>query len=166
MKRHFFVFGAGAILASLGAFAQAADLPSKKAPPLPPPPPLFSWTGVYVGANLGGSFGDRTGSGVSGGGEIGYNYQLSPLFVLGAEADIQGSSLNLPNRSLDYFGTVRGRVGVTPLDPRLLVYGTGGFAYAQIRYSSSPSLTDNRTGYAAGGGVEWAFLPNWSAKAE
>jgi len=152
------------MLASAGSSALAADLPTKKAP-LAPPPQIFSWTGIYAGVNLGGSFGDSSGGGVTGGGQIGYNYQVSPLFVLGAEADIEGSSLHLPHSSIDYFGTVRGRAGFTPFDPRLLVYGTGGFAYAQVRYGTIP-LTDNRTGFSAGGGVEWAFLPNWSAKVE
>jgi outer membrane immunogenic protein len=53
--------------------------------------------------------------------------------------------------------------------PTLLVYGTGGFAYADVQrgnggWNGRQSAT--QTGWTAGGGLEWAFLPNWSAKAE
>jgi outer membrane immunogenic protein len=85
--------------------ANAADMPLK-APP--PPAPVFSWTGWYLGVNLGGSFG-RAGDtvsfgaaptvfsstsqrldGVIGGGQIGYNWQANN-WLFGLEADIQGS---------------------------------------------------------------------------
>lgn len=156
-----------ALIATSAVFSSAfaADLPTQKAPPAPPPPLAFSWTGIYAGASLGGSFGVNAGSGVTGGGQIGYNYQFSPLLIAGVEADIQGSSLRWGGRSIDYFGTVRGRVGFTPVIPQILLYGTGGFAYAQVRYAGG-ALTDNRTGWTAGGGLEWAFLPNWSARVE
>ncbi|WP_159726110.1 outer membrane protein [Methylosinus sp. Ce-a6] len=166
-----------AVAAALSAgAAHAADLPYRKdAPVFAPPPPVFSWTGAYVGLNIGGGFkadnsfgaaGDV--SGVVGGGQIGYNYQISPLFVVGLETDFQGTSLRSsgflnPNVSLPWFGTVRGRVGLALLDSQLLVYGTGGFAYGEL---NTPFGSDTRTGWTAGGGVEWAFLPNWSAKVE
>ena len=159
-----------AALLSAGA-AHAADLPYRKdAPAFAPPPPVFSWTGAYVGLNVGGgfkadnSFG-RAGdvSGVVGGGQIGYNYQISPLFVVGIETDFQGTSLRTTNVSLPWFGTVRGRAGFALLNSTLLVYGTGGFAYGEL---NSPFRSDVHTGWTAGGGVEYAFLPNWSAKVE
>jgi outer membrane immunogenic protein len=164
-----------AIAAVLAAgTAQAADLPSHKAAPdFAPPPPAFSWTGFYVGLNAGGGFKANSGagdfSGVVGGGQIGYNLQLAPIFVVGLEADFQGTSLGsntgwlAPKVSLPWFGTVRGRAGFTLFDSKLLVYGTGGFAYGEL---STPWRSDTRTGWTAGGGVEWAFLPNWSAKVE
>ncbi|MBY6243594.1 outer membrane protein [Methylosinus sp. Sm6] len=168
-----------AIAAALAAgSAQAADLPSHKAAPeFAPPPPAFSWTGFYAGLNAGGGFkadggfglGGGDFSGVVGGGQIGYNYQLSPLFVVGLETDFQGTSLSTnngwraPQVSLPWFGTVRGRLGFTLFDSRLLVYGTGGFAYGEL---NTPWTNDTHTGWTAGGGVEWAFLPNWSAKVE
>ena len=100
---------AGAMLASLAAIqsASAADM-ALKAPP--PPAPVYSWTGWYVGLNLGGSFGraadtttfgagptvfSSTSSrldGVIGGGQIGYNWQANTNWLFGLEADIQGSS--------------------------------------------------------------------------
>ena len=116
-----------AIAAVLAAgTAQAADLPSHKAAPdFAPPPPVFSWTGFYVGLNAGGGFKADSGagefSGVVGGGQIGYNLQLAPMFVVGLEADFQGTSLGsntgwlAPKVSLPWFGTVRGRAGVHPV---------------------------------------------------
>jgi outer membrane immunogenic protein len=163
-----------AIGAALAAgSAQAADLPSHKAAPdFAPPPPVFSWTGAYVGLNAGGAFKADSGtgadySGVVGGGQIGYNLQLSPLFVVGLETDFQGTSLSrhtgFGQVSLPWCGTVRGRLGVTLFDSQLLAYGTGGFAYGEVK---TPWSNDTHTGWTAGGGVEWAFLPNWSAKVE
>ena len=183
--------------------ANAADLPSHKAPPpYIPPPPIMTWTGFYAGLNLGGGFyasnssnqgwnwgwnnGNNSTGGVIGGGQIGYNFQVTPMFVVGAETDFQGTSLGsgggnnnnwgwlfgLPGGGgatarLNWFGTVRGRVGITLLSPKLLVYGTGGFAYGQVQRNGW--LNQNsavQTGWTAGGGAEWMFLPNWSAKGE
>jgi outer membrane immunogenic protein len=49
-------------------------------------------------------------------------------------------------------------VGTTVINPTLLVYGTGGFAYG--------GSNGTRTGWTGGGGVEWTFAHNWSAKVE
>jgi outer membrane immunogenic protein len=113
---------------ALTQIASAADQgpPSHKAPvykaPPPPPAPIYTWTGWYVGGNVGYSWGDAhtnfAGSGTSiefplvtaipndfafaashvqhvngfiGGGQFGYNYQVAPKWILGIEADIQGS---------------------------------------------------------------------------
>src|SRR5580704_18713994 len=106
---------AGAMLASCAAIqsATAADL-ALKAPP--PPPIVDEWTGWYAGLNLGGSWGRSlttyTGAGfapfatsqhmdgVLGGGQIGYNWQFNRSWVIGVEADIQGTgergSANFP----------------------------------------------------------------------
>jgi outer membrane immunogenic protein len=147
--------------------------------------------------------------GFIGGGQVGYNYQFSTNFVAGLEADIQGiagannsaaaanvvpvpllapptvimTSLSA-NKSVDYIGTVRGRLGYL-VTPTLLVYGTGGLAYGGVTSSTSifqaaiPSVfgmstpwggagsySDTRVGWTAGGGLEWMFSPNWSAKVE
>ena len=89
--------------AVVAAPAFAADL-RLKAPP--PPPPVFSWTGFYIGANIGGAWSNGSitdnvtgaqlnsnSSGFIGGGQIGYNYQFN-TFVLGVEWDIDGTSIN------------------------------------------------------------------------
>lgn len=189
---------AGLLLAS---GASAADLPRREAPPPPPIPPAFTWTGFYIGANAGTGFHagsstftdaaygtvteSKSGNGFVGGGQIGYNYQLTPGsgWVLGAEADFQGTTFgrrgdgaigSTPyydvSPSLDWFGTVRGRVGYA--FERWLVYGTGGFAYGGG--STSPyaatypyALSDTtRLGYAVGGGVEYALTEKISVKVE
>jgi outer membrane immunogenic protein len=101
-------------VASLGAFsAQAADLPSQKAPPPAPPAPVFTWTGFHIGYNrgyggavfdanvglaspvLGGNV-SRTFDQASGwfvGGQIGYDYQFANGVVLGLESDLQWSDI-------------------------------------------------------------------------
>src|SRR5712672_301250 len=94
-----------------------------------------------------------TSSGFIGGGQFGYNYQFSPLFVAGFEADIQGltgahkrSSSIIPlldndgnfvtnsttTRDLSYLGTLRARMGVL-VAPSFLLYATGGLAYGGAR---------------------------------
>ena len=129
--------------------------------------------------------GNSRNDGFVGGGQIGYNYQLTPGagVVIGIEADAQyvdfgrdrnrfsvapgsspflaGTQIFNPNglSGLDFFGTVRGRIGYA--FDRVLFYGTGGFAYGagggrQFGLPNS-SRDDFRTGYAAGGGVEYAL---------
>lgn len=195
MKNAISAFVAIAALASGAAFG--ADLPTRKSPPIALPAPVFTWTGPYVGLNVGGGWRDQnsdngfgafpaaganlflpTGNGansggVVGGGQIGFNYQLTPLFVAGVETDFQGTSIGSGsgggfgfNERITWFGTVRGRIGVTPLDPRLLIYGTGGFAYGEIRQDGFFQRNNTKTGWTAGGGAEWAFHPNLSAKVE
>ncbi len=175
-------------LIALGASgANAADLPSRKPVEAYVPPPAFTWTGVYVGVNLGGGFTSSNGltgasnwfsggngqtGGIVGGAQIGVNYQIAPQFVIGAETDFQGTSIGSQNNGwfnasskLPWFGTVRGRVGLALADSRLLVYGTGGLAYGQVKNDWLGS-SGTRTGWTAGGGAEYAFSPNWSVKAE
>jgi outer membrane immunogenic protein len=129
------------------------------------------------------AFSNRNASnGFSGGGQVGYNYQFTPGsgVVAGVEADAQylgfgsnrsaASFVGTPNpdltfvnpnglSTLDYFGTVRGRLGYA--FDRTLVYGTGGFAYGGGGGSSfglpNSSSDTFRTGWAAGGGVEYAL---------
>jgi outer membrane immunogenic protein len=137
---------------------------------------------------------DSNRSGFAGGGQVGYNWQFGSI-VLGVEADIQGVDMNgdrrgsgtyvftgtadgVPglnngsttifrpsDRGLDYFGTVRGRLGYA--FDRFMIYGTGGFAYGGGGNDDCGGFVatgfvcdggkDTRTGYAVGGGVEWAL---------
>ncbi|MBP1183782.1 outer membrane protein [Methylobacterium sp. PvR107] len=128
------------------------------------------------------SFRNRSQDGFSGGAQIGYNYQFTPGsgVVIGFEADAQyldfgrdrnnafisgavapGLIVNDPRglSSLDYFGTVRGRLGYA--FDRTLVYGTGGFAYgsgsADRSFGGFRGNDNFRTGWAAGGGIEYAL---------
>jgi outer membrane immunogenic protein len=135
------------------------------------------------------------------GGQVGYNWQFAPQWVAGIEADIQGAGINGsataaalnpvagdgndPNApvnanaktKLDWFGTVRGRLGYT--FDRTLIYATGGFAFGGVKDTLSVSevseglplagaATSNKTltGFAVGGGWEWMFAPRWSLKGE
>lgn len=101
--------------------------------------------------------------------------------------DVVGTSISSTKR-LDYLGTVRGRLGYL-VTPTLLAYGTGGLAYGGVQSSTSifqantdslfppgpflnpmafgrGAFSDTRVGWTAGGGLEWMFWPNWSAKLE
>ncbi len=179
------VAGACAVGAAVAADLPATMTP--KAPPAPPRQNWTGfYDGVNVGGSWGHqrvSLDDATtgarllsGSpgvnGVIGGAQIGYNWQpFNRPWVFGVEADIQGSGqksdgsfvggLAAPGivyqDSLDWFGTLRGRVGwaIGELS-NWLPYITGGFAYGQGTIS----------GNGTGGGVEWAFWDRWSAKVE
>jgi hemolysin activation/secretion protein/opacity protein-like surface antigen len=146
-----------------------------------------------------------------GGAQAGYNL-TNDVWLLGTEADIQGagqstlsSSSRMANatvagvtetattvfddrKSLDWLGTVRGRIGMMAM-PQLLAYVTGGLAYGGVSAdtratqswndpalgpfaataSSSTAIGDysgTRVGWTAGAGLEWMFAPGFSLKGE
>jgi outer membrane immunogenic protein len=137
--------------------------------------------------------------GVIGGGQIGYNWQMPSQWLIGLEADLQGSGITgsasqtqTPaffdststgvTKSIDWFGTVRGRVGFLAT-PQVLLYGTGGLAYGQTKSSftttdvtfgcianatlcANGSSSSVRAGWTAGAGAEAMLGSNWSAKLE
>ena len=143
---------------------------------------------ITYNAASGLSAGSGDSSGFIGGAQVGYNYQLTPGYgiVVGVEADLQYAGLGSASTyydsatgnytfsgtpSLDYFGTVRGRVGYA--FDRALVYGTAGLAYgggeAEAVSSSSASVSgfdETGFGYTLGAGLEYAFTPNITAKIE
>lgn len=130
---------------------------------------------------------DKTG--FIGGGQVGYNYQIGSI-VLGAEADLQYTDVKSTNaflgtsgatsvfrQEMEYLGTVRLRAGYAV--DRFLVYATGGLAYGEVKNNATffsatvpgqidyfGSRSDMQVGYTVGGGVEYAFTNNLSAKAE
>lgn len=179
------LFAAVSALAILGAgAAMAADLPSRSRAPVAPAfvPPAFTWTGFYIGANAGYSFGRFTADGrlfndpdgFIGGGQLGYNIQFGQ-FVAGLEADFQGADLRgnggafLPvgsSAKIDYFGTVRGRLGVA--FDRALIYATGGYAFVNAKISIPGLLSDDKmhNGYALGAGIEYALTDNLTLRGE
>ncbi|MBJ7533155.1 porin family protein [Rhodomicrobium vannielii ATCC 17100] len=179
---------AGLTLASVVAIASAnsADLYRGQAGGYKDGPivaPVATWTGFYAGINGGYGWSDIDSdfatddfNGGFGGGQIGYNWQgafgTSPL-VIGIEADIQGSGIGIDNVlvagdefSLNYFGTVRGRLGYA--FGNTLAYATGGFAYGEFEYSvpGLGSASETETGYVVGGGLEHKFTQNISGKLE
>jgi len=178
----------GALLvstASTGAFA--ADLGPYQ-PYNPPAAPVVYespsiWEGAYIGINGGYGWSNSTFTepeGGFGGGQIGYNWQRD-RFVFGLEGDFQGADISgraynpfddaTAHSNVNWFSTVRGRLGYA--SGPFLVYGTAGLAVADFDTNvtflgGGGHFRDDNTkvGYAAGGGIEWAFAPNWSMKAE
>jgi outer membrane immunogenic protein len=118
------------------------------------------------------------------GGTLGYNYQIGQV-VFGLEGDLSYIDLGQSRfggtsplsvtlkQDMNYFGTVRGRLGYT--FDRFLVYATGGLAFADTKSSTAigipgsawaGSKSDTRFGWTLGAGVEYAITNNWSAKVE
>jgi outer membrane immunogenic protein len=149
-----------------GGSALAADLrrPAYTPPAPPAPPPVYNWTGLYWGGNIGYSWGEAkrdftvsglgtaSGSqdidGVIGGFQAGYNYQFG-TWVWGFETDIQASGQKgdstlvvtplttiTTDHKLEWFGTSRARLGVL-WSPNILAYGTFGVAYGQVKDSAT-----------------------------
>jgi outer membrane immunogenic protein len=189
------------IVPAMAADLSPAPRPVYKAPP--PPPPAWSWTGFYIGSNfgwIGSSSNNITNTGTDsgtaglgsylaigavpgsvgtshsnfiGGGQIGYNWQWTPNWVVGLETDFAaiaspsttvisafpGNAALLPAqsgfaRALDDLGTVRAKVGYLT-GPAWLWYATGGLAYGETKLATAfacaactpaanvSSLTDN-----------------------
>jgi outer membrane immunogenic protein len=176
------------------ASARAADLPVVRRPAAVAPvvyaPPVYNWSGIYVGGNLGAGFASSSWSdpfsganntfdksGFIGGGQIGANWQINAL-VLGIEGDFDWTGLkasghdsvgNTINTNTQWTSTVTGRVGAA--FDRLLVYAKGGVAFARDNdslniFGTTASASLTRTGWTAGAAFEYAFAPNWSAKIE
>jgi len=176
----------------------------------------FNWTGPYAGVHLGYGWGNAdtyvdplplprisddqapstvspNPSGVFGGAQAGYNYQMG-CFVVGIEADlsvsdISGSRSVFPiinndgttwpgtvsaHESINWFGTLRPRLGYT-VTPNVLIYATGGLAFGDVSYSANgydpviaypASVSTTKVGWVLGGGVEYAVSRCWTIKAE
>lgn len=201
------LFGCAALIAI------AANIPATAAAATPNP--AWDWSGFYVGGNVGYGVGSDQGqyddqapgfsptperfnyspAGAIGGGQLGFNWQLSPSWVLGFESDFQASSqldnftcvqqcLNVPatallngtnvDQRLNWFGTARGRVGWS--SGPALWYVTGGLSFGELSSAintiqangSSLALNfdDTKVGWALGGGLEYRVWGNWTAKAE
>ncbi len=169
--------------------ASSADLGGGRAPPryepVEPRTNIEGWTGFYLGAALGGSFGATdirgdfgTGTldarGFSGGILAGYNWQIGRM-VVGVETDLSrlnysGSASNGFDRykmDIDTIGTFRGRLGVL-MSPSLLVYATGGFAWArsEIGLETGERNRELLKGWQAGLGTELMLNPKWTMRLE
>jgi outer membrane immunogenic protein len=163
----------------------------------------FTITGVTAGSV------SQNMNGWVGGGQIGYNWQAG-TWVYGLEADIQATgqkgtfNLSTPaicpintiavlpcstgngsvEQKLPWFGTLRGRLGVTPT-ANWLLYATGGLAYGEVdtnatftaavafpggpviaSTSTSANSSTTRVGWVVGAGAEWAISGPWTAKVE
>ena len=171
---HIKSFGAALALALLSTTAFAADLPSRRAPPVYAPPPaipVFTWTGVYVGGQVGyafnrdSAFASATANGVGlastsakengviGGAHIGYNFSTQSLpflggalgtgGVFGIEGDVDGTSARARY--------ALGGIGVTGSDKiQGSIRGRLGFAVDRTLFYA--------TGGAAFGGLKNSYV--------
>jgi high affinity Mn2+ porin len=186
--------GAGLVLLVLDGPALAADMPLK-APPIQSVFDWTGfYIGAHTGYSRGSSNAvlsdpastatSNSFSGVIGGVQAGYNVRLPSGMLLGVEADITfpnyltsnsvvsslATAQSTVTEQWDHVGTARGRVGYA--NGPWLAYATGGLAWAGERFLNSPAVgsdektLNTRLGWAAGGGVEYAFAPHWSARLE
>jgi len=197
--------------------ASAADM-EINAPALPVPVAAYNWGGLYVGGNIGYGWGAASDTGLSfvdpaaifagyfaaggnvtpnlnpsgliGGGQIGFNWNLSPSWVVGLVADFQGSgikdsatntvtppgfltSLQSNSEQIDWFGTLRAKLGFALNN--WLLYGTGGLAYGRVATSGcicfgtipagpmnfTGSNSATNIGWAVGAGLNYGLTSNW-----
>jgi len=195
--------------------ATAADIPVK-APVAPVPAPIYSWTGFYVGVHAGWGWSsstvtvtpspafvsasgyethsfDQNSDGFIGGGQIGYNWQFAPNWMVGIEGDFSGTGIrettivpitiggvplggdytHTTKRDITWLASVRGRLGYTA--DRWLIYVTGGGAWGRVEGTAGPNIpsiltpvtfSDTISGWVIGGGFEYAIANNWTARLE
>jgi outer membrane immunogenic protein len=205
------VVGAATCWLGMPGLSLAAVMPiPTKAPMLPP---VFSWTGCYLGAHVGGGWARKditdpvqlvqdtlsgpppvttgvttvrvspTGGVV--GGQFGCDYQFAPSWVAGFEGAAAGSTMKgstsvllplgltgeteLVTARTDFIASATARFGYAA--DRWLFYVKGGAAFAGDKYDVTGTFTgipfgfeglDQRLGWVAGGGVDWAFYRHWS----
>lgn len=145
------------------------------------------WNGLYLGADIGGGFGDVDSksfihddnefSGVLGGIHAGYNAQYGML-VAGFEVDASWAGLTQDATAAaamqfdcetDWLSTARLRLGYAT--GSTLFYVTGGLAVSDLDLTStsaglSSTASETLVGYAIGAGVEYKFRSNMSARIE
>jgi opacity protein-like surface antigen/outer membrane receptor protein involved in Fe transport len=159
---------------------------------------VYDWAGLYIGANFGGAFsagehvltpigwGATNPSGVLGGLQFGYNYLVTPTWLVGIEAELGWTSAQGKTNFVDpagtaslsitsdhnWYDTLSGRVGY--VTGPLVIYGKGGAAWmnAQERMEVNSGLdgltstNTTSTGWVAGAGFEYMLGTHWSAKLE
>jgi outer membrane immunogenic protein len=190
--RKIVAFGVVCFAMAAGGYALAADLPQPAAAPPPQapayvPPPVYNWTGFYVGINGGWGFGNANwtsplGSGSDNdnggvvGGTVGGNFQTG-AFVFGAEGDWDYSGINTGTSNSvckisgtcqtgnTWLSTLRGRAGFAA--DRTLFFLTAGGVFGNVQSTfAGATTTHTQAGWTAGLGVEYAFAQNWTAKVE
>jgi opacity protein-like surface antigen len=164
------------------------------------------WNGFYVGASAGWvqttvdwadwSNPDTPGQTLAGaviGAQAGFDMALSGPVVVGVVADAslgnhfdsqRDGNYIVETGTLNAIGTIRGRLGLAiGTEQAALVYGTGGFAWANMQQTQSCpagaaagwcvnhgpydlAATETLWGWAAGGGAEVRFADGWSGFVE
>ena len=165
----------------------------------PPPAPTFTyiwynWNGLYIGGNLGGAWASGTltdnlsgasftgdTSGFVGGGQIGYNWQVAPQIVLGAEGMFDGTSISKSSNAVNIFNgdllqgsartnsvsTIAARFGYAA--DHWLYYGKAGGGWVRnsatvtdLTTGASVSSSATNNGWMLGAGIEYGIIPNWT----
>jgi outer membrane immunogenic protein len=181
-----------AVFLMVSATAQAADLGwnGGGASTIYSPTPISGWSGFYAGVNadygfggvtrratIGGVATENNTNGPAFGVQAGYNLDMGG-FVLGTEADLQGSGISYSEAlgadtfkaGIDVFGTVRGRAGMS--FGQVMPYVTGGFAAgrgtASLTNGAGVTTSQSAThmGWTLGAGLEAQATENISIKAE
>lgn len=203
MKKILLAMASAVTIALISGSAYSAD-PIVEEVFIPPPPP--SWGGMYIGAHLGYGWGDRDGcmdvpdlDGVCGppippipfdydqsgwlvGGQIGYNYMMSPRWLIGLEVDASFADIDGDTRSTiigpisqfgqgEYSWLASGKVrlgyafGATQ---NWMVYGVAGAGFSGFDYSGNfgCSFDQTRSGWLLGLGGEYRISARASVKAE
>jgi outer membrane immunogenic protein len=189
MKKTLYATLAAAALVASPALAADMRVPVTKAPPIPAP--IYTWTGCYIGGNVGWGRtetrirdldgfdeGRHTADGIVGGGQVGCDYQFASNWVLGVQGLFDGAGFSGSHVSpiedetfhsrTRWFATVTGRLGFLAT-PSLLLYGKAGWGWVGQRLSLSiPGGTvftadnSNFNGPDVGAGFEYLLTPNWS----
>jgi outer membrane immunogenic protein len=181
------------ILVALAGTASAADMPlGAPYTRVPYVSPVYSWTGFYIGAMGGYGWSDEVRASIGGvtfstsssdlkggfaGGTVGHNWQMGS-WVMGIEADAAWSDLKYSQSAfgvtvadkIQSLGSVTGRIGYLPAQS-LMLYFKGGYAWADNQVSAAGfgltfAETRFHSGWTVGAGLEYMFVPNWSAKVE
>jgi outer membrane immunogenic protein len=183
------------LTSSLGVFAADMRGPTYAQPPMMQ---LYNWTGFYIGGNLGGAWASGTltdnfsgasftgsHSGFIGGGQIGYNWQVAPQYVLGIEGMFDWTSISKSSNAITVFNgnvlqgsantdsvsTIAARFGYAANN--WLYYGKAGGGWVRngasvtdLTTGASVSSSNTRSGWLLGAGIEYGVTPNWTMKLE
>jgi outer membrane immunogenic protein len=214
MKRVILGFVAAACVGAVPAIAADLGRMPVKAPVSAPAIAVYNWSGFYFGVHGGYGSGEVENTNINGnppfpagevnssdvkgwlaGGQVGFNYQFTPNWLLGIEGDFSWSGIDSSSGTFSTVGgfttnrfqtteldvkwlaTVTGRLGLT--FNNWLLYAKGGVAWTKTEGSSvtvnpaaanlllgTASGSETRTGWVAGAGAEVGFWNNWSFKAE
>ena len=168
------------LLALFAVPAAAADRPLPRVQEWPAytAPRTYNWNGIYAGIHSGAAFDRFDGAAKKSrnevllGGQLGYNMQLGNM-VFGMEGDMSMNGLSSSSKrrgagtsaDMRYVSTLKARAGVA--FDRVLVYGTGGLAYGNMKASDGLlSKTKSKLGYVVGAGAEYGITNNLTAKLE